>query len=166
MAAGVTLSIKDSGPLRILPKFDVRLDVGILPEDSDTAHVESGMSLGELGAVHEFGAGPIPARMPIRGWFADKSARVLAQLRAELQTMVRTQTFIGGPLAAIAKGAERSIKGRIIAGLIDPPNAPRTLVGKNPERRPLIGVSKQLLGAYRSRIRATFRGGPGGGADL
>lgn len=159
MAGGVTLSIKDSGPLRILKSFDVRLDVGILPEDENTTHAESGMALGEIAAVHEFGAGPIPARMPIRGWYADKSEGVLKKLRAELATMVRTQTFIGGPLAAIAKGAERSLKGRIIAGLIDPPNAPRTLLAKAPERRPLIGVSKQLLSAYRARIRATFRGG-------
>jgi hypothetical protein len=157
--AGVTLSIKDSGPLRIIPQFDVRLDVGILPEEAGETHRESGLSLGELGTVHEFGAGPIPARMWLRGWHAEKADGILKKIRAELQTMVRTQTFIGGPLNAIAKSAERSIRGRIIGGLIDPPNAPRTLAVKAPEQRPLIGNSRQFLNAIRARVVATFRGG-------
>jgi hypothetical protein len=154
-----TLTIKDSGKLKILKEYVVELEVGILPEDADTRHEESGMTLAEVALVHELGAGPIPARMPIRGWYADKSAGMVKKIRKELETMVRTQTFITGPLNAVAKEAERSLKGRIIAGLIDPPNAPRTLVAKKPEQRPLIGVSRQLLNAFRARVRTTFSSG-------
>jgi hypothetical protein len=159
MAGGVTMTIRDSGALRILKTYEVNLEVGILPEDADTKHEESGLTLGALALVHELGAGPIPARMPIRGWYADKSARMVKLIRKELETMVRTQTFIAGPLNAVAKEAERSLKGRIIAGLIDPPNAPRTLLGKKPEQRPLIGMSRQLLKAFRARITTTFGSG-------
>lgn len=154
-----TLTIKDSGKLKILKDYTVELEVGILPEDADTRHEESGMTLGEVALVHELGAGPIPARMPIRGWYADKSAGMVKKIRKELETMVRTQTFIPGPLNAVAKEAERSLKGRIIAGLIDPPNALRTLLAKKPEQRPLIGVSRQLLNAFRARVRTTFGSG-------
>lgn len=153
------MTIKDSGALRIVKSFDVQLDVGILPEDADTKHDASGLTLAELALVHELGAGVIPARMPLRTWAAAKSAAMVAKIRKELETMVRTQTFIPGPLNAVAKEAERSIQGRIIAGLIDPPNAPRTLLGKKPEQRPLIGITRQLLKAYRARIRATFGNG-------
>lgn len=154
-----TVTIKDSGPIRILQTFDVELEAGILPEQADTVHAASGLTLGELGAVHEFGVGPIPARMWLRGWHTAKAERVVKQIRKELETMVRTQTFIRAPLDAIAKEAERSIKGRIAAGLIDPPNAPRTLAGKKPETRPLIGETRQFLNAIGARVRATFGSG-------
>ena len=156
---GTTLTIKDSGPIRVLKSFDVKLEAGILPEDADTKHDESDLTLAEIAAVHEFGADIIPARLPLRGWHDSKSPAVVKKIRKELETMVRTQTFIAGPLNAIAKEAERSIKGRIIAGLIDPPNAARTLASKKPEARPLIGVSKQLLNAFRARVSATFGSG-------
>lgn len=158
-----TITIKDSGKIRILQSFQVEIEAGILPEDADTIHEGSGLSLGELGAVHEFGVATadIPARMWLRGWADSKSANTLKSIRAELAAMVRTQTFIRAPLDAIAKTAERSIKGRIVAGLIEPANAPRTLAGKKPEQRPLIGDTKQFLGAIKARMRATFGSGQG-----
>ncbi len=81
----------------------------------------------------------IPARLWLRGWHDSKAAHVVKEIRRELEAMVRTQTFIRAPLDAIAKEAERSIKGRIIAGIIEPANAPRTLAGKQPEQRDWCG---------------------------
>jgi hypothetical protein len=156
-----TITIKDSGAIRILQTFRVEIEAGILPEDADTIHEGSGVTLSELGAVHEFGVGHIPARMWLRGWAASKSEATIKSIRKELETMVRTQTFIRAPLDAIAKTAERSIKGRIIGGLIEPGNAPRTLVGKKPEQRPLIGETKQFRNAIKARMRATFGSGQG-----
>ena len=80
---GITMTVRDSGVLKILKEYVVELEVGILPEDADTRHEESGMTLAEVALVHEIGAGPIPARMPIRGWFADKRNAAVKELYAE-----------------------------------------------------------------------------------
>lgn len=152
-----TLTIRDSGEIPILKTFDVSLEVGILPEEAGLPH-HSGMTIGEVGAVHEFGIGKIPARMWLRGWLALKEAETIASIRKELAAMVRTQTFIEAPLNAIAKTAERSVKGRIIGGHITPANAPLTLKNKSPETRPLI-ETKQFLNAIKARISASFGSG-------
>jgi hypothetical protein len=155
---GATVTIRDTGEIKILKTFDVAIQAGILPEEAEQVHGEGPLTIGEIGTIHEFGAGPIPARMWLRKWVELKQAHFMQRIRKELQTMVRTQTFIEAPLNAIATEAERSIKGRIIGGHIEPRNAPRTLQRKAPENRPLI-ETKQFLNAIKARMSATFGNG-------
>lgn len=70
---------KDNGYRRFMElceKGTQAVDVGILPEDANLPHGESGRTLGEIAAAHEFGDpdgnlgnGPSPERSFVREWF-------------------------------------------------------------------------------------------------
>jgi hypothetical protein len=154
--SAVRVSIKDTGPLRIHPKLEMRFDIGVLPEEGRVKHVNSDLTVSEVTAIHEFGAPNIPARAPIRTWADLHAEKFKGQVREELARMVRTQRF-GNTTALrnLVEAAARSMKARITGGHIKPKNAKSTLVRKSPERRPLI-ETKQLVNSIHARLTATF----------
>jgi hypothetical protein len=154
------ISIQDTGEIKAFGNLTLDLSVGIQPEDADQPH-HSGMTLGELGAVHEYGGGRVPARMWFRGWAAQYEGQVRDAVRAQLQQMVRTQRFAPGALQNIAHRMKATLVGRIAAGQITPPNAPATLLKKAPEIRPLV-ETKAFMRAIQAAFRARTSGGNGG----
>lgn len=159
MKNGVRVSIKDTGPLRISPRLALKLDVGILPEDGAAQH-PSGLSMAELGAVHEYGssAANVPARSWLRTWADLHLTKYRAQVIEEVARMVRTQKFQeNAALTKAVQGAARSIKARILGGHITPKDAKATLRRKAPEKRPLV-ESKEFVNAIHAHLVATFGG--------
>ncbi len=128
------------------------MQTGILPEDYDTPHADSGMSVGDLAALLEFGGGTIPARMLLRKWEQQHGPRIAKLIQREVATQIRTGEPLEAPLHAIAKEAERSLRATVFGGHVQPENAPSTLKKKAPETRPLIGVTKQLVNTLRAKL--------------
>jgi hypothetical protein len=154
MANGVTLKITDSGALKVFRELRMQITGGIHEEQGADRHDEGPLSVVEVAAVNEFGAGKIPARMWLRGWVPLGAKRVVEQIRSAMQGMARTQRYESRPFEQIAHGLMSSIRGRILAGEIKPANAAATLARKAPETRPLVEHG-QMADAIHGRLRAT-----------
>jgi hypothetical protein len=55
--------------------------IGVLGDKADKAHGDSGLTVGELATIHEFGLG-VPERSFIRAWFDQERPAILEALRA------------------------------------------------------------------------------------
>ena len=102
--------------------------VGVL---GDQEEGESGLSVGEIAAVQEFGTedGSIPARPFVRPTF-DRQREHLASLAAKLLGEVLDgHLTVDGALGVLGADLAASIRATITAG-VPPPNAPSTALAK------------------------------------
>ncbi len=152
------LTIKDSGELKVFKHLRMDITGGIHEREGAAQHGKGPMSIVDVAAVNEFGNGRIPARMWLRGWVSKHQRRVVAQIRAAMVNMARTQKYQSGPFVEIQTGIKRSLKAQILSGLITPPNAPLTLAKKAPETRPLLKHG-QLVTAIEGELRARNESG-------
>lgn len=110
------------------------------------------LSLLEVAIIHEFGAGPVPARSFIRATLDEKRAEIL-----KLQVALAQQVLLGKltpeqALAQLGAKVAAMCQARIVAG-IAPPLAESTLRRKKGKTTPLI-----LTGQLRSSITYAVEG--------
>ncbi len=110
------------------------------------------LSLLEVAIIHEFGAGPVPARSFIRATLDEKRGEILT-----LQVALAQQVLLGKitpeqALAQLGAKVASMCQARIVAG-IAPPLAASTLRRKKGKTTPLI-----LTGQLRSSITYAVEG--------
>jgi hypothetical protein len=141
-APKVRIVVKDTGRVDSPAEVQFALTVGIHEDDAARQHpAENGgrpLTLGELGAIHEFGTETIPARSPFRGWFDEQGAAVQSEIGAALAKMALKQQWSGpGGMKDVARRARNTLVARI-AKHIAPELAESTLAKKAPKIVPLI----------------------------
>lgn len=109
-----------------------RVHVGVINEKAEVEHTDSGLTVGEIAVLQEFGSddGHTPERSFLR-------RAVVWNNRAELKHMLaqasRAVLFQGmsqaDALQSVGKWAVRKIR-EVIASGVGPPNAPRTVAEK------------------------------------
>lgn len=155
------LVVKDTGVRDALAGLRLVITGGVHADDGAAVHDKGPLSVVDVAAQNEFGAGNIPARMWLRGWVPGRAEKVVAQIRAAVVDAVRRQRFEQGPFETIVEGLMQSLRGRITSGEIRPVNAPRTLANKAPETRPLFEHG-QLVAAIKGRLQAANTAGRAG----
>lgn len=159
-ARPVRMVIKDSGRISAPEEVQFSFTVGIHEEDGAEQHpAENGgrpLTMGELGAIHEFGTGTIPARSWLRAWFDEQAPAVQSQVGAALGKMAQRQQWTGpGGLKDVARRARNTVVKRI-AQHIAPELAESTLAKKAPKIVPLIDSR-----AFVDSISAQLQSAPG-----
>lgn len=66
-----------------------RLSVGVQPADAERAHADSGITIGELAALEEFGSARTVEHAMIRGWVDENRDRIQRQLAAAVKQVLR-----------------------------------------------------------------------------
>lgn len=127
----------------------VQIRAGILEREGGETHDKSGLTIVELGTIHEFGApeANIPERSFIRAWFDESQKEIQAMMVGRFQIAMAgkaTWEQVANQAAAWCAG---SIQKRISKG-IEPPLKQATIDRK--------GSSKPLIdtGVLRSSISA------------
>lgn len=145
MAGRVRMTIKDTGLKSVLTRATFTLSAGIHPDDAAEQHpAENGgrpLTIGELGAIHEHGAGHVPARSWLRGWFDENRDKTVADLRAALAPVALRQLWSDDHVPAAVQAAARTVRNGIVSRIaqhIPPPLAESTLAKKAPKIVPLI----------------------------
>jgi hypothetical protein len=118
------------------------ITTGIHGQEGGEEH-PGGISVAEIGSIHEFGLG-VPERSFVRVWFDENKSRLPEAIRVELETAIAQ----GNPRLAIERLAitiQASIQQRISNG-IDPELAESTILQKG-SSTPLIDT-----GVLRSSI--------------
>lgn len=122
---------------------------GILEPAASSPHEGSNLSIGELGAVHEFGSsdGRVPQRSFIRGWFDESQAAITALFLSQFRLAAAGKIFYEQAVERCALTCAAAIQRRIVAG-IDPPLKQATIDRKG-SSTPLIdtGVLKSAITA-------------------
>ncbi len=81
-------------------KFGAVLQVGIVGDEAESEHGEDGLTVSELGEIHEFGLG-VPQRSFIGGWSDEMAVLHAEQLRKVAKAVV------SGKLESWEQGLER-----------------------------------------------------------
>ena len=153
------VTIKDTGELRPLAGLRFQMTAGIHATEAAQPH-SSGMTIGDLAMLHEFGKDKIPARMWLRRWCQRQMNAVAQEIRGALIPMARKQNYrTAGPagLKAVANHMKATMRGAILGGGITPKNAPATLARKAPEARPLLEHG-ELVAAAEAEIKGITTG--------
>lgn len=122
--------------------FRGTISSGIHSEEGGAQH-EAGMSIAELGSIHEFGLG-VPERSFIRAWFDENKDDLNDAIKAELEFALASGN-LETVLPQLAVSIQASIQERISNG-IDPENAESTIRRKG-SSTPLVDT-----GVLRSAI--------------
>jgi hypothetical protein len=150
--------IKDSGRIDSPVAVDFSFTVGIHEDDAAQQHpADNGgrpITMGAIGEIHEFGAGAVPARSWLRGWFDENEAPVRAMLAEALASLaVKQRWSTPGPLREAARKVRNSVVQRI-AKHVAPPLAVSTLAKKAPKIVPLID-SRAFVDSISTQIQST-----------
>lgn len=108
----------------------------------------AGLTVAEVGALHEFGTRTIPQRSFIRGWFDERQDFIRATLRSQMALVLQGKLSLETAGNRIALACEGDVKRRIAAG-IEPPLAQSTIDRKGSSRA-LVDTG-QLRNAVRGR---------------
>ncbi len=148
MSTAVKISDVDKGytaRLRAIRSLDGKVTsrVGIFGQKAAEEHdQDSGLSTGELAAIHEFGAGNVPARSFVRGWIDESGAAIQAQLKETATNVVRGRFDVYAGMHRFGQWADLRMSTRI-TGHIPPPLAPATVRRKG-HNVPLIDTLKMF----------------------
>lgn len=133
-----------------------KITVGITAASGAEAHevanpdVESAaMTVLEVAMIQEFGAGNIPARPFIRGWFDENRDRALADIRKMLELVIAGKVDKDKALELLGLKFVGEIQARIARG-IAPANAQST-IDKKGSATPLIATG-QLRSAVTFKV--------------
>lgn len=157
MKNGAHVTIRDTGELKIPRVYEVSMTVGVHPEEgAATPGYDGGLTVAQVAAVNEWGAGPIKPRFWLRGWLSRYKKVTVHKLRRQLTPMVRRQKYDLRQLHSTATFAAHTMAQRIVKGEIRPKNAASTLAKKAPETRPLI-EGGTFVSAIRARLQRRGR---------
>lgn len=151
------IEFKDKGLKKLLDSVKgldkMHVKVGVLASRGGNERTETGMTLIELMATHEFGApsAGIPERRPIRKTFEDKEDE-LVELQEKLAKMVVTNHLEPKKaLTVIGSWAATEIKKTITEGPhLTPALKPATIARKGSDR-PLVDTGR-LVGAVAYEV--------------
>ncbi len=133
-----------------LPKrTKIEVTIGIHAAEAGSSHGD-GMTIGDIGSIHEFGTQTVPQRSFVRSWFDERQAFIADTLRTQLQAVIAGKRPIEQAAERIALAFEGDVKRRI-AQNIPPPLAPATIARK--------GSSVALIdtGALRNAVRGQVK---------
>jgi hypothetical protein len=140
--------VKETGSRPELPRGSIEVTVGIHSDDAQHTHgTGEGLTIGDIGAFHEFGTQTVPQRSFIRGWFDERQDFIAETLRKQLAQVAAGKRPIEQAAERIALAFEGDVKARI-ARNIPPPLAPATIKAK--------GSSVTLIDT--GQVRASIRG--------
>lgn len=131
------------------------IEVGVFGPKAMARHPDSGLTVGQLATLHEFGLGGQEPR-PAVGQWTDRNE---AEIRARLFQAVRF-AIAGSPLRFVLEGLGKEwadeVRAFILSGSVRPLNAPDTVAWKG-HGRPLEGRTGALADAVTHKV--TLRGG-------
>lgn len=172
MARAPRLTIKDTGLKSVLTRASFTLSAGIHPEDAERQHPAANggrpLTIGELGEIQEHGAGHVPARSWLRGWFDENRDKTIAEIRAALAPVALRQVWSDDHVPAALQTAARNVRNGIasrIAQHIPPPLAESTLTKKAPKIVPLID-SRALVDHISAQVESRGHTGDARGRRL
>lgn len=140
--------IKDNGyaeRLRAIKSLDgrVKSKAGVLGAAANEQHdSKSGLTVGALAAIHEFGLG-VPERSFIRAWFDENKKPINDKLQEVAKEVVAGKIDVYQAMDEFGEWADQQIQVRVEAG-IAPPLAEETIRRKGGETTPLIDTQKLL----------------------
>jgi hypothetical protein len=119
-------------------------------------HPDSGLTVGQLATLHEFGLGGQEPRPAVGQWTDrnedDVAKRLLGAVRFSLSTGMPLKTT----LEALGKSWADEVRAFILSGSVRPLNAPATVAWKEHDR-PLEGRTGAIADAVTYKV--TLRGG-------
>jgi hypothetical protein len=152
----LTITVKDNGAIAMLSRLleNGALSVGVLAEDAAEQHENedgepSGLTVGEIAEIHEFGLGSAPRRSFLAGWADQNADQIKTVVIRGGQALARGKiASIDQLLEQIGVWAVGSIQARM-ATSIPPPNAPATIKRK--------GSSVALIDTGQLRSSISYR---------
>lgn len=129
-SGGVTVTVRDRGLRALLRQMDhvPDLRVGIYGTAAAESHEDSPLTVGEVMARHELGAG-VPRRSWLRDWISESASEIQSAWSTTIRNAVHRREAMAlhvGRMGALFVG---QIQERI-ASRIPPPNAPATIARK------------------------------------
>lgn len=122
--------------------------MGIQGAAASKSHKDSGLTMAELGAVHEYGTARVPQRSFLRGAIDEDPQRWTNELKKQLQRVAHEGANPKQAMRVVAEMLRKRIIERI-DDHIDPPLADSTIARKGGETTPLVET-----GALRGSITA------------
>lgn len=142
MKASISIQEHDSGWKDLVKQVrelkasaGAHVRVGFVSSDSDQPHEASpkaGLTVAEIGLVHEFGAPSrgIPERSFLRSTLAANTAKYVSELATRLRSVLATKKDLKTVFEIVGQMASADVKATIRAGL-QPALAPSTLKIRN-----------------------------------
>lgn len=130
------------------------MEVHIGIQGKEGEKVEGGITVLELGIIHEFGLGHVPSRSWLRGWFDSSEARFVGLIQKGMTRVIAGEIPMESLANALGLKGVAEIQERISAGI--PPALKAETVRQKKSSIPLIDT-----GVLRASI--TFRVVPKGG---
>ncbi|HXU01515.1 MAG TPA: hypothetical protein VN903_11005 [Polyangia bacterium] len=116
-----------------------------MAKDGGAIHDDkSGLTVAELGAIHEFGAG-VPERSFLRAWFEENQSAVTAQALSRFKVAQAGKATWQQVADQLALWAAAGVQRRIVAGI--PPELAQSTIQRKGSSTPLIntGVLKSAI---------------------
>lgn len=150
LVASVKVTSTDRGATARLNSLLKRgaLSIGLLGPEAETPHEDSSLTIGEIGAIHEFGLGTAPRRSFLADWADEKRADIEAIALKAGSAIARGKLDGAQALEQIGAWAVGSIQERM-ASNIPPPLAPATIQRK--------GSSVALIDTGQLRASISYR---------
>lgn len=125
---------------------DSAVTVGI-HSDAGMHDEAEGMTVAQIGAIHEFGGGNSPERSFLRSTLSKKRAKYISGIQKIAKSAIQGKRDARDGMGLLGRQAEGDIK-LTIRDMKDPPNAPSTIRQKKGIDNPLID-SGQMLNSIR-----------------
>lgn len=159
------ITVKDHGAIAMLSRLleGGALKVGVLAEDAAEQHEDadgepSGLTVGEIAEIHEFGLGSVPRRSFLAGWADENADQIKTVITRGGQALARGKLgSIDQLLEQIGVWAVGSIQARIATN-IPPPLSPITIQRK--------GSSVALIDSGQLRSSISYKVDEDVGASL
>lgn len=155
MAKGLRLTDRDKGYSKLFEAVramrGTRLTVGVHEEEGGESY-EGGLTVAEVGAIHEFGApdADVPRRSFLRGYFDEQQDDITDKLTRAGQAVLVRGADPQAAYEAVGLTMAGEVQARISAG-IDPPNKESTIARKG-SSKPLIGETGQLRSSITAKV--------------
>lgn len=155
MAKGLRITDRDKGYSKLFAAVramrGTKLTVGV-HEDQGGEGYEGGLTVAEVGAIHEFGApdANVPRRSFLRGYFDEQQDDIADKLTRAGQAVLGRGMDPQAAYEAVGLAMAGDVQARISAGL-DPPNAESTIRQKG-SSKPLIGETGQLRASITAKV--------------
>jgi len=143
---GAKVSNKNPDGIKdLVARLEHRMNVKVGVQGSDAARSHGGVTIVDIAAIHEFGAGNSPPRSWLGGWFDENESEARAKIRSGMEKVIAGSISVETLGYALGLWAQTGIQARIAAG-ISPALSPETIRRKG-SSVPLIDT-----GVFRSSI--------------
>jgi hypothetical protein len=102
-----------------------------------------GMTVAQIGAIHEFGGGNSPERSFLRSTMGKKRDKYISDIGKIAKSAIQGKRDARDGMGLLGRQAEGDIK-LAIRDMKEPPNAPSTIRQKKGEDNPLIDTGQML----------------------